>query len=77
MNTSEMLEKFFAKNPASNITALFRAGKFADAMNAAAGVAWGIWDSIGEHAGLPHDEAARDAWLAADRARRAAKYAKR
>lgn len=62
----------------SEITRLANAGDLAGAAEMAAKMAmWGLWIELRNAAGLPGDDATRNAWLAADKARRAAKFEKR
>jgi hypothetical protein len=62
----------------SKISALANAGDWAGAQDMAAqyGV-WGLWKSIGEAAGLPCDDDARNRWIAEFKAKRAAKFSKK
>jgi hypothetical protein len=72
-----VLEKLNSKYGNSEITRLANAGDMAGAQNIAAGMgAWGLWEEIGQAAGLPCDGAARAQWLENFKARRAAKFAK-
>mgnify|MGYP001591278492 FL=1 len=78
MNKKDLLEKLVAKYGGSEITKLALAGDLAGAQNlAAASGAWGLWEQIGQAAGLPCDSAAREQWLAAYKARRAARFSNR
>ena len=73
----EILAKLNSKYSNSEITRLANAGDWTAAQNAAAGIAWGLWAEIGEAAGLPCDETARQQWLDAAAARRTARFAKK
>ena len=76
MTTTELLEKLNRKYATAPFTKLANAGQFADAAEQAARYGmWGIWEQINEACGLPFDSAAREQWLSAFQARRAAKYA--
>ena len=77
MKTNELLAKLNQKFATSEITRLANAGDWAGAQKAAAGMAWGLWAEIGEVAGLPCDDSARQQWTADFNARRAAKFAKK
>lgn len=75
---NELLEKLNSKYGNSEITRLANAGDLAGAQNIAAGMGmWGLWEQIGQAAGLPCDAAAREQWMAEFKTRRAAKFAKR
>jgi GH24 family phage-related lysozyme (muramidase) len=74
---NELLAKLNSKYANSEITRLANAGDWAGAQNAAAGVMWGLWAQIGEAAGLPCDDNARNQWLANQAALRAARFAKK
>lgn len=76
MNT--ILSKLNARYANSEITRIANAGDLAGAAEMAAKMAmWGLWIELRNAAGLPSDDAARNEWLAADKARRAAKFSKR
>ena len=74
---NELLAKLNSKYGNSEITRRANAGDWAGAQNAAAGVMWGLWAEIGAATGLPCDEAARQQWLDAAAARRAARFSKK
>lgn len=75
---TDILAKLNLKYSNSEITRLANAGDMAGAQNLAAGSGmWGVWAEIGQAAGLPCDDAAREQWLADFKARRAAKFSNR
>lgn len=75
---AKLIEKLTTRFAGSEISKLALAGDVAGAADLAAGTGvWGLWAELREAAGLPSDDAARAEWLAAYKARRAAKFAKR
>ena len=73
-----ILNKLNSKYANSEITRIANTGDIAGAAEMAAKMAmWGLWIELRNAAGLPSDDAARNEWLAADKARRASKFAKR
>ncbi len=74
-NMKDVIEKLNAKYIGSKITELANAGDYAGAQERAAQSAmWGLWHEIGAAANLPHSYEDRAAWIAAFKARRAAKF---
>jgi len=68
MTTDELVKKLNAKFAGATFTALANAGNWPEAQNNAAEYAmWGIWEQIGEAAGLPYsaDDKKKfcDAWM--------------
>ena len=75
---TELLAKLNTTYKTGEIVRRANLGDWAGAAEAAAGIAmWGLWRECRDAAGLPSDEAAKNEWLAAYKARRAAKFAKR
>ena len=76
--TNELSAKLNSRYANSKVTELFNSGNMAEAQNEAAKFGmWGLWEMIGQVAGLPCDIAARDQWIANYKAARAAKFANR
>ena len=78
MTQEQLLEKLNKKYPNSPITKLANEGDFVATAELAANMGvWGIWEFCREVAGLPFDEAARNAWLADYNAKRKASFSRK
>lgn len=76
-NNMSILNKLNTNYPSHPATVLANSGDMEAAASAAAGHGqWGLWEQIRASVGLSIDDDARQEWMSAYKARRAAKFSK-